>query len=141
MKIQYVLITVSVMIFLYCTKDSYNKLFSGTWKIDKIEVFNKEKLRKCIDTGYQYWQFCKNDSILIFEHKRLQNCLQIKIDKHSIKSIDNNNRQDEFAINLLDKERLELSSCQKLNEQEYTIVYHLEKVNEKDIPELDSKRN
>jgi hypothetical protein len=141
MKIYYFPVIFTALLLFCCTKGKQTTLFPGLWKMEKIEVFNNDHLRKTIDTGYQYWKFCKTDSILIFERKELQNCLQIKINRNSITSIDRTNRADVFAITLVNKEKLELSSRQKLNEQEYTIVYYLEKVNEENNEEDMFRKN
>ena len=128
MKIQLLFAAAAAILLLYCHKKTSGDLIPGTWQVKKIDIFSDNQLRKTIDTGYQYWRFYKDDSIHIYDHATLQNCLHIKMDKQFIHSIDSKNRTDQFSIDTLNNQILELSSKQCLPDEEYTIVYHLEKM-------------
>lgn len=130
MKI-YTIIVCIVSLIIACKKNN-TTIPSGIWKLQKIEVLQNNELKKIIEAGYQYWKFYKADSIEIFIDELVQKCLKIKVGNDSFRSIDRGTGDivDEFFIDKLNQQELELSSRKKLDQLEYTVVYYLEKMTE-----------
>lgn len=126
---KYISLTICLCILYSCYQSKKSNVTDGLWRIRKVEVLKNNELKKVIDTGYQYWNFNKKSMIEIFDTHKIQNVLHIKIADRSIKSYNNQgDLQDEFFVHEINDNSLSLSSCKKLDNQEYNIVYYLNKV-------------
>jgi hypothetical protein len=121
-------IMASLLLFAGCKR--HHKVPEGLWKLDKIEVLRNNELKKIIDTGQQYWKFYKADSLEISDAAHVQKSLRIKAGKDSFMSLDHQsgNAVDEFVIDKLNKQELELSSRKTIENDDYTVVYYLERI-------------
>ena len=109
----------------------------GLWKIRKVEVFKNNQLKKVIDTGQQYWHIAGKKNIEIFDTQQVHNVLRIKVDKNKIKSFnDSGQLQDDFVVERHNANSLSLSSHKKMQQDQYNIVYHLDKVPDADADDL-----
>ena len=129
MRVFLPLLCSSLLFFSSCSRNN-NAVPDGIWKLEKIEILKDNELRKIIDTGYQYWKFYNSDSIEISNTQQVQKCLRIKAGRDSFRSIDyaSGNMIDEFFIEKHNNHELELYSKNKLDKEDYTVVYYLEKV-------------
>ena len=129
MKTLFVLASYIVLILSACSKNKIHHLLPGFWKLQRIEIMKDGQLKKLIKDSSQYWKVHAKDSIEIFSTQHLQNCLWVNIGKTSIRTIDRATGKlaDEYLIDRLDDSRLELSTYQKVIDDEYTILYYLER--------------
>jgi hypothetical protein len=118
-----------------------DKINPGWWRIDRVEILKNDQLTRVIDSENQYWNFRARDSIEIFEGHQLQVCLQVRMDKHSIRSIDRKSGGliDEYFISKSNKDQLELYSTIRMEEDNYRVVYYLDKV--EDTLSTDTKQS
>ncbi len=119
---------IQIFIFICCVvaacyKPDINPKLRGLWKVDKVEVMKDGELKRLIKDSSQYWQIYQQDSIRIFTPEKLQNCFPVTIHKSSITG-----PADEFIIDKLNDESLELSSNKKMQEANYTVIYYLDRV-------------
>jgi hypothetical protein len=113
-----------------CHHGGESPLMSGLWKIRKVEVLKNNTLQKVIDTGCQYWSFAHRCNLRIFDTHRLQNNLHICFKKNTFQSFDSTTGElkDIFQIQELAAGNLALSSHKKMMEDDYHIIYYLDKV-------------
>jgi hypothetical protein len=128
MRILTIFISIAIFITFACRGTEHS--FHGLWKVKRVEVMQGSELKKLIDTGSQYWDMRTKSGIDIFDNGQLQNRLSIKTAANSIQSFDpaTGNLKDEFVIEKFDKQNLELSSRQTINENDYQVIYYLDKV-------------
>lgn len=122
MKIQ-LLILVCGFLLASCNKPLLNEQLPGLWKIEKVEVRLDGQIKRLIKDSSHFWQIFEKDSIRIFTPGKLQNSFPITVHKLSIKS-----PADDFKIDKLNSEHLELSSIKNLQEATYTVIYYLDRV-------------
>jgi hypothetical protein len=122
------------ILFIGCNRSNE---FSGLWKIRKVEILKNNELNKVIDTGEQYWCFRRKAVIEIFDKHKMQNTLHVKIGDSSIKSFDAaGHLQDEFIIHKVDDSNLALASSKKLDDDNYNVIYYLDKVKDTSAREI-----
>jgi hypothetical protein len=104
----------------------------GYFKMNRVEVFENDRLAKVIDTGIQFWNFSRLSTIQIFNNAGVQKTLYINKYKGRLQSRDKTTGKlrEEFYIRKWDQQCLELRSTKTINQNQYYIIYFLEKIND-----------
>lgn len=112
-----------------CNQNAHPELMNGLWKIRKVEILKDHELKIVIDTAYQLWSFKRPSIIEIIDKGRTKNILHIKMDSSSIRSYDKNGKlKEEFMIRSINNGNVTLASKQKVEDEEYHIIYYLDRV-------------
>jgi hypothetical protein len=130
MRTKMISLTALVCIIVSCHQAVKKQEFEkGVWKIRKVEILKDNQLKKVLDTGSQYWSFQKASLIEIFNTRKIQNILHIKMNPGCIRCYDDTGAlQDELSIREIDNNAIALSSKKKVESGVYDIIYYLDKV-------------
>jgi hypothetical protein len=105
---------------------------NGYFRMNRVEVFENNRLARVIDTGIQFWNFSKLSTIQIYNNAGIQKTLYINNYKGRIQSRDkiSGKLREEFFIRKWDQQCLELYSRKTINQNQYKVIYFLEKLND-----------
>lgn len=136
----YLLSIAFIILAIACSREKHT-ILHGLWKIERVEIMKGPVLQKTIiDSSNQYWSIRDREWLYIFDDHKLQNRLQVKMDKESIRSFDTSsgNLQEEFLIERSTTEKLELVSHQTIDKDNYDIIYYLDKIEDSKAPAISS---
>jgi hypothetical protein len=119
-----------VLCLLIAACDSSNDMaLCGRWKMQKVEIFRNSILTKVIEEKNQFWDFQQPGKIKIIDRYGDQKFLKVKRQDSTIRSYTTDGLlKDEFLLRHPGSGRLTLTSYHKRDENDYAIVYYLNKV-------------
>jgi hypothetical protein len=129
-------LTVIILLVMICNQacEKHSAVY-GYFRMNRVEVFENNRLAKVIDTGLQFWNFSSLSTIQIYNTAGLQNTLYINKFRGRIQSRDKitGKLREEFFIRKWDQQTLELCSTKSINKNQYNIIYFLEKINDSSV--------
>jgi hypothetical protein len=126
-------LTVIILLVMICNHGCGNQpTVYGYFKMNRVEVFENNRLAKVIDTGIQFWIFSRLSTIQIYNNADIQKTLYINSYRGRIQSRDKitGKLREEYFIRKWDQQYLELYSSKTINQNQYKVIYFLEKLND-----------